>query len=123
MDELERLTLLASKLTGKAFTAMRNNAAQCASFVGTLDFLRRTYGPSVAGVRARLMALKFHPASEDARQFNERFNAIAGTAPSGGISAADLRSTYLQALGRGDQLLMKDAIWYGRMNTMSLSDI
>jgi len=97
-----KLMLLAAKLTGKAFTALRNNPAQCMTFESTLAFLREMYGPSVAGVRAQLVALRFHPNSENARQFNERFNAIAGTAPSSSISDADLKSSYLQALGRGD---------------------
>ena len=82
---------------------MRNNAAACATYDGTLAFLRETYGPSVAGVKAQLLALKFHPPYETARQFNERFNAIAGTAPAGSVAMGDLKSTYLQALGRGDE--------------------
>ena len=98
----EKLTLLAAKLTGKAFTALRNNPAQCATFESTLAFLREVYGPSVAGVRAQLVALRFHPNSENVRQVSKHFSTITGTVPSSSISDADLKSSYLQALGRGD---------------------
>lgn len=44
MDEVEKQTLLISKLEGKAFTAVRANPTLCTSYVSTMAFFKDNYG-------------------------------------------------------------------------------
>ena len=46
-----------------------------------MRFLKETYAPSVAGVKAALVAMKFNAATETVREFNQRFDVVAGAAP------------------------------------------
>ena len=62
--------LLISKLSGTAFTAVRLNPLVCSSYRDSLKFLKDQYAPSVAGVKAALVALKFNAAEETVRSFN-----------------------------------------------------
>jgi hypothetical protein len=84
--EHARNQLLKSKLTGVAFTAVRLNPMSCTTFADTAEFLRVTYAPSVAGVKASLTALAFRPTEETVREFNAKFNLISGAAPTSSIT-------------------------------------
>ena len=52
MDDNDRVTLLHSRLEGKAFTAVRANPSLCRTYPETMAFLKETYGQSVAGIKA-----------------------------------------------------------------------
>ena len=70
-----------------------------------------TYAPSVAGVKATLVAMKFDPTAESVRAFNARFDLASGAAPTNSIPESDLKQYYLKAIAKGDVNLMRDAIW------------
>ena len=123
MDDLDRMTILHSKLEGKAFTAVRANPTLCLTYMDTMAFLKATYGPSVAGIKAQLLGLKFHPSTESVRQFNERFNTIAASAPTGTISSTNIGQYYIQAIGHGDDLLMRDIIWGADLGRALIAEI
>ena len=45
------------------------------------------------------------------RDFNTRFDEVAGAAPTGTITEEDLKQYYLRAIGKGDSALLRQAVW------------
>ena len=61
MDDQEKLTLLKSKLEGKAYTAARLHASEFTTFLTGLAFLKKQYAPTIAAIQAQLQQIAFKP--------------------------------------------------------------